>query len=377
MKRTLRIAARNYHVWFGLSAGLLFSLMGLSGSIILYRTEIEAALRPSWKAASQARPLPALADADANVRHRWPDAMRNRVSFPQTPGEPYVFMIRTQGRERHVYCDAQTGEILGTFDLPWLDWIASFHQNLLLPGTGRPWIGIIGIVLFTCSLAGVSLWLLRNPNWRGIFRIGWRASWNRLSFDLHRSTGLIASAFLLVLSFTGICLAYPDTFQSLVETVAGSPAARPARIKLAESGMNQPLDSYVQAALGAVPGGGVRELRYPQSAHRPVIVRLWRPGDFRREGSNYVTLDPASARVLGVDAIATWSIARRVAASAAPIHYAEWGGAAVKLLWCLAGIMPAFLFVSGVLFWTTGFRARRNRATGTRIEERGAVLAHR
>ncbi len=381
MKPTLRIVTRNFHVWAGLTLGLLFCLMGLSGSLIVYRDSIEAALRPEWKATSHSRPESVLAEADARIGQRWPDAVRSRITFPQAGGEPYEYQIRVHKMPIHVYFDATTGELLGTWNLPWLEWITGLHQNLLLPPEGRQLVGFIGIGLFFSSLSGLTIWMLRSQSWKAIFRISWRASWNKVNFDLHRSIGVVANALLLVISFTGICLGFPDTFRAFAETVTGTSAARMTRISVQSSDMAKPLDAYLQAALGAVPGGTIRELRFPQEAGRPAVARIWLKGDYREDGSNnQVTLDPASARVLGVDAAANWTPARRIAALPAPIHYAEWGGPAVKMLWCLTGLTPSFLFLSGVWFWMTGYRARQKAATQKNLADTRAeadrVLTH-
>jgi uncharacterized iron-regulated membrane protein len=116
---------------------LLFCLMGLSGSVTLYRDGIEDALRPAWKAARHSKPVFVLDDADRNMRRRWPDATPVQISLPGKAGEPYEYQIRAGDRPVHAYFDAATGELLGVFDLPWLDWITEFHQNLRLRPSGR------------------------------------------------------------------------------------------------------------------------------------------------------------------------------------------------------------------------------------------------
>jgi uncharacterized iron-regulated membrane protein len=374
MNKRLRTIARSTHIWIGLPLGLLFCLMGLSGSIILYRDAIEATLRPAWKAASGLRPASVLAEADRDMRRRWPAAAPSRISFPRAAGEPYEYQIRVGERAVHAYFDPATGEMLGTFETPWLDWVAGFHQNLLLPPSGRQLVGVIGIGLFLSSVSGLVIWFLRNRSWRNSFRIAWGASWNRLSFDLHRTIGFTANIFLLILSFTGICLGFPDTFRGLSEIVTGSSGARAARITVPPSAMRQSLDSYIRAAVFALPDSIVRELRFPQSADRPVVVRLWRRGDYREEGTNLVSLDPATARVIAVDTPQNWSPARKLASAPAPIHYAEWGGPVVKALWAMAGITPSILFVSGLWFWISGYRARTKTV---KQAERPGVLAAR
>lgn len=361
MTAIVRSISKSVHIWIGIPFGLLFCLMGLSGSVILYRDAIEAALRPAWKASEHAKPASLLMEGDRNIRRRWPDAIPNRITFPRSFGEPYEYQIRSANRPIHAYFDAGTGELLGTFEVPWLDSIAGFHQNLLLPPSGRQIVGLIGIGLFLSSLSGLTIWLLRNRSLSSTFRIAWDGSSNRLSFDLHRAVGFTANIFLLILSITGICLGFPETFRGFAEIATGTAGARPPRISVTPAAMQMPLDAYVAAAIESVPGGSVRELRFPQAADRPVVVRIWRPGDYREEGSNQVSLDPATARVVAVDQPANWSAARKLASIPSPIHYAEWGGPLVKTLWAIAGITPSILFVSGFWFWFVGYRARSRK----------------
>ncbi len=358
MKRNVRAAAKLVHVWGGLTLGLLFCLMSLSGSLIVFRADVERALRPHWRAAGQTRPASPLLESEAAARRRWPAATFTRLTLPKAPGDPYEYEIRVDGRPLRAFCDAATGEVLGTFSLPWLDWITDFHHNLLLGRTGRRLTGVAGIGLFFSSLTGFVLWIYRNQPWTVLFRAGWRGPFRKRNFELHRAAGVFANVFLLLLSATGIGLAYPQTLRGAVETLIGKAASRPPRVSVPSSAMAQPLEAYVQAARAALPGGIVRELRFPSSAGSPVTARMWLPGDFRMEGSNQAALDPATARVLSVDSAAAWSTATRVTQSAGPRHDAEWGGAAVKVLWSLAGAAPAFLFLSGFWIWRAANRAR-------------------
>jgi uncharacterized iron-regulated membrane protein len=373
MKKILRSIARGWHIWLGLAVGVPFCLMGLSGSLIVYRDAIETAARPHWMAAGKVRPPSMLAEVDSQMRRRWPNAVPNRITFPRSPSEPYQFLIHDAAKQVHAYFDSGTGEFLGTFELPWLDWIAGFHQNLRLPPSGRQMVGAIGIALFLSTLTGLATWFLHNPAWSNIFRVGWKAPWNRFSFDLHRATGLAANATLLTVSFTGICIGFPETFRSFSEVATWTQGARAAHVSVQPSKMKQPLAAYVQSAQAAVPGQ-VRELRFPTSPDRPVTVRIWRDGDNREEGSNQVHLDPATAQVVAVDTQVQWTAARKLASLPAPIHYAEWGGPLVKALWCLTGLAPTVLFVSGLSFWLAGYRARRR--TSKRAEQ-ARVLATR
>ena len=38
-------------------------------------------------------------------------------------------------------------------------------------------------------------------------------------------------------------------------------------------------------------------------------------------------------------------------AAAAPIHYGEFAGLPVKIVWCIFGVAPSILFITGLLVW--------------------------
>ena len=73
----MRILVRRVHLWLGLSLGLLFEVLGLTGSALVFYTGIDAALHPAVQV-GQAGPAPDLASpiwyrALATGRARWHD----------------------------------------------------------------------------------------------------------------------------------------------------------------------------------------------------------------------------------------------------------------------------------------------------------------
>src|ERR1035441_9098163 len=365
----LQTAIRNIHLWVGLVVGILFCLMSLSGSLIVFRAGIERALRPRWTATSPARPQSVLTEAARNIRQRWPGARIVSLNIPPVAADsnlhdPYEFDTRLpDGRAAHVFVDSRSGEVLGTFDLPWLAWIVDLHHDLHLGPTGKRVVGAIGIGLFFTSLTGLTVWMIRKPNWRTALRVRTRKSWKAANFHLHRSTGLVANALLLIVSITGIYLAYPYTIQ---RALGVAPDKAPGKTKAGRENPegkireSKPIEELLAAARQALPGGSVRQLRFADKAgHGQVAVRIWAPGDLRPEGSNRVTLDPTTARILQVDRASHWSPMKRLTQSATPVHYAEWGGLPLRVLWAFLGLVPPVLFVSGFLMWLVPYFARR------------------
>jgi uncharacterized iron-regulated membrane protein len=99
-----------------------------------------------------------------------------------------------------------------------------------------------------------------------------------------------------------------------------------------------------------MPDGVPTELRLPENAKSPVDLRLHRLGDLSLSG-NHVYLDPSTGEVLAVSREVDQPLATRVFAAFAPIHYGEFGGLPSKVLWALLGLLPTFLFVTGLITW--------------------------
>jgi uncharacterized iron-regulated membrane protein len=336
------------HTWVGLIFGALLCLTCLSGSIVVFRPEIEAALSPATLS-SRAVESGARADLDAaaaRVLAANPEAKLTRVLLPEPSRNSFVLTIESGKKSsRRIIVDAETGKIAGELSVPWLDWMVDLHHNLLAGRTGRQVVGVIGVIVFLISASGLLLSVLRRPSWRALIAVRASGPRSRFYYELHRATGLWAYAFLTVLSFTGIALGLPDMFR----TVLGR-ATPIAKVKDPTTQSLRPFSEYLRAAEIAAPGAQLTELRLPKSPKDPVSIRFRESSDFGTAGRNEIAMD-AEGRILGVRRRADQANGVRIQESFTPIHYAEFGGAGVKILWSLAGIAPGILFVTGLLFW--------------------------
>jgi uncharacterized iron-regulated membrane protein len=133
--------------------------------------------------------------------------------------------------------------------------------------------------------------------------------------------------------------------------MTGGPAPRKAP-RSAESGSRtlRTLDQYIRAGKDAMPDGVPTELRLPEAKAAPVDLRLRRAGDLSLSG-NHVYLEPSSGKVLAISREADLPFGARIFAAFSPIHYGEFGGLPIKVLWSLLGLVPSVLFVTGLLTW--------------------------
>jgi uncharacterized iron-regulated membrane protein len=204
------------------------------------------------------------------------------------------------------------------------------------------------------------MWLTGPRNWRAWTSVRRGGSATRFNYELHRASGLWAYVFLALISFTGIELAYPNSFRDAVQSMTGKPATvRAPRDRRAVATLS--LDEYVRLGRSAMPDGVPVELRLPESGKGPVDLRLYRAGDLSPSG-NHVYLDPASGVVLMIDRVVDRPIGARFLAAMSPIHYAQFGGLTIKIGWALFGLTPVLLFITGLIAW---WRPAKSKPTRT------------
>jgi uncharacterized iron-regulated membrane protein len=318
-------------------------MMGLSGALIIFRADIEGLSAPH---SSGARPSEGTAwDAiQRQLRAVNPAARITKIEFPVLASGALLIQAESGDKqELEIFAEPGSGAFLGfKKKVAWLDWLVDLHQNLLSGKRGRALTGIIGIALLGLSLSGLTSWLAGRRDWKRALALPKSGPWRRVNYELHKCGGLWANAMLVVISATGIILAYPDAFKSAAKPVSKQ---RMGRIQFL------PIDAYLKTAMVSVPDGVVRELRMPKEGRSTVTITLSATGDIRPKGGNTVVLDAASGEVVSVERSATWPASKKLEEYANAIHKVEYGGMPLKAVWALLGFVPVLLAFSGAQIW--------------------------
>lgn len=368
-RAALRRALATLHLTVGLTVGMLVAVLGLSGSLLVFRPEIERALDPAVRRAQPDGRAP------APLQVVLAQAERARPGVPVThlfvaPGPEDTHEIWYRGDERRVYVDPYTAAVRGQREAgrtPF-GWLTLLHTHLLSGETGERVVGWGGVGLLGLAASGLFLWWpVRLRQFGERVRVRWRGGTRRAAVDLHRAGGFWTAAFLLLAAATGIALAFTEWTAATVYRAAGtSPPPKPKAPKPPSDASILPLGNLLTRADAALPGGVVRRVTFPGKAGQPLVVRKRFPGEAHPNGINYIYLDPATGAVLRVDAAARAGGPRRLLDARYPLHIGRWGGTATRLLHAAGGLMPAVLYATGVYLWWTKRRARRGAAAVTR-----------
>lgn len=363
-----RKALFQVHLWLGVGLGLYFVVVGLTGSLIVYKKEIERAMIPRLIRVEPLASRTSLQGMVDRVRAAYPKANLQNVYLYWEPGTSWSFRMQSKAEGRiQVYVDPYRGTILGEdrYRGKFLQWVYDLHVNLLLGEFGELLNGWGGFGLAVVSLSGIVVWWQGKRYWRNGFVYEFRARWKRQNYDLHKLSGFVCSLFLVLLAVTGAYYSFPAQYEAWIERVTGTPA-KVATPKVAAVKQWASLDLALEAAVKAVPGGTPTLFRLAAKPTEVHSLHHLLAGDWRTQGDHVVYVHPGTAEVVRVTYHQDVPLGARIQRDIYGLHFGTFAGDVSRVAWVVVGIAPAVLFVTGLLMWWNRNLgkawARRNRA---------------
>jgi uncharacterized iron-regulated membrane protein len=389
------------HRWFGVLTALFLFVAGLTGAIIAWDHELDAALNPSFFNARTAGPAQS---ALALARHVEATDPRLQVTFMPLAVEPghtlqMMVMPRIDPATRQPYVldfdqiavDPVTGDIQGrrlwgTVSLSRLNllpFIYKLHYTLQLPFTGGidigTWLmGIVGIIWLFDSM--IALWL-SFPSfkaWRKSFAFRLKRGGYALTFDLHRSGGVWIWGLLMIVALTSISmnLAAPVVrpIVSKLSTLTPDPLNNPEILRAPQPG-DQVLsrERIVELAeqaghaekLGVPPGG----LYYIPFLHA-YGIGFYAPGNDHGDmglGNPWMYWDSATGKLLSKQIPGKGTAGDVFMQVQFPLHSGRILGLGGRILISAVGLAVAVLSATGLLIWLKKMNGRRRSAQNANV----------
>lgn len=341
------------HLWLGLTIGLVWALQGLTGALLVFHREIEAA-----GTGARSGPMAPLTTVlgNAEVAAGRPIDL---LSVAGPGGAVLVATARGPGGGTNVRIEAATGRVIDTQKGEGF-WrlLYELHEELLLHDKGKTLTGTSALVLVSAALTGLWLGWPRRGSWRAAFQPrAWRTARQRL-YGWHRMAGLLVTLALVAVPLAGATMAFGSTLRPWLAKQAGyqmpfKPAGPlPARIVAP--------DVALAAAQARFPGAAFVRLTRPSEKAPAYAIRLHQEGEVRAwSGTTTVTVDAGTGAVLAVYDPLTAPLANRLFDAAFPVHNGEIAGFSGRLMVMFAGLALPTLYVTGVLAWWRKRRARR------------------
>jgi len=348
------------HKWTSLVCTLFMLLLCLTGLPLIFFHEIDEALgrsvdAPELAAEEAAGPGVSVDSLVADARARRPE---EKVQFlVGDPEHPELWFVRMgETRDAHMassffYYDARTGDYLHEYPLNQgvMNVVYRLHVDMFAGLPGTLFLGFMGLLLVASLVSGTVLY---GPYMRKL-RFGEvrRHRSSRLKWlDLHNLLGIVTLVWFLVVGATGVIntLAIPIFGQWQSTELAEMTADYRGKARVEE---HAPVERALASARLAEPDMQLSFMAFPgnnfASPHHfvafmqgkaPLTSKLLKP----------VLID-AQTGELAMTADMPWYVSTLLLSQ--PLHFGDYGGLPLKILWALLTIVTIVVLGSGLYLW--------------------------
>jgi len=328
----LRRAVFQVHLWSGIILGIYVFLVCLSGSAVVFRNDLYDLLFAKTRVAVSGNPLTRDQMTQAAQR-AYPGYTVRTIHRGRFPTEATDILLVKGWRHKDRLFDPYQGRDIGpSVEIYYrmLHFASDLHGNLLFGAAGLQANAVGGFLISTMCVTGMVVWWPGIANWRRGMTLHRDVGWKRFNWDLHSAIGIWMAAFVLLWGITGSYLVFPVPFEKAVNRVFPLKQYRP----------------IPEAALGhKSPGStaGVRLIRVADD-DEPIPQRSRAP--IQRSFGDWVL---------------RWF---------SMLHFGNFGGLPVKVLWCVLGLAPTALLGTGALMWWNRVLSREARSLRRRVATR-------
>ncbi|RTE86616.1 MULTISPECIES: PepSY domain-containing protein [Gammaproteobacteria] len=360
-----------WHGWAGIILVVPFLVICLTGSIIVFKKELDAWLMPeiaTLEPTEQAR-LP-LTELTAEVNEQLPNyEIGSWEIFPEGHDEAdRVFVIKKGTDEWHkAYLNPYTGELQAgpTESGHYLtDWLVELHYTLLL--NDLPYVdehlGLIVSFILAVFLVfmGISGLIIYRKFWLRFFTLRWNQRLLVVFSDLHKMFGTFASPVLLVLGITGGYYSAIIYYEEWKEHGSGE-QHHIMTDRLYNSELN--IDALVADSEQQIEGFKPTYLLFPFEPELPFTV-FGRAPTANPLLSNYGSVsnyDPWTGEYQSTYNLNEQGVGMKTLDSFRRLHFGTFAGMPIKILWSFVGVIPLLLAVSGTYMWLKRKSWKRRR----------------
>jgi len=369
--RAFRNGLQKIHLWVGLALSIPFILIGVSGSLIVVFSELPKYSLPAATAKGEMQPMTSiLAAALATAPERWRTSL---IIVPQSAGQPAVVQLALPEGQRPPrgagqnfvagvrYVDPVSLQVLEGSEIPRngpvMRIMTMTHIALMAPAYyGMQTVGWMGVAMCLFGITGLILWWPAKGLWRQALWVKRHARGFRLNRDLHGAVGFWSLLVFMILSFSGVYLAFPVSVERAVKAIAplesvfGEGKVDEAVIATIADKNAPTADEVAKLALAAVPNSRLYSVQLPEAPGGISMVTLM-PEPYGDGAPSISVFVGPGTDVSSIVDPRSFSFAKRMLVWLRVMHYGLGLGIVWKVLVFLAGFLPLLFAITGLRMW--------------------------
>ncbi|GAA4326211.1 PepSY-associated TM helix domain-containing protein [Pigmentiphaga soli] len=361
---------RALHTWSSLWCTALLLILCATGLPLIFADEIEAlqADGPPRTARAAGEPLADIDGMVAAARARHPGEAVRFVFIDDDEAAVKVVMapadVPDRSRDHEAVFDARSAALLadeppaGRQPMTFMAAARRLHTDLFAGQRGQWVLAATGLAFLMSLASGVALY---GPFTRGLgFGTVRRRSPRTRWLDLHNLVGICVLAWMTLIGATGILNAISLPLSAWwrageMSVLLGGTRGRPVEAAPASA------DAAYRAVGRALPDRNVTSIIFPSASFsNPRHYLIWSNGNSPLT-SRLFTAALVDARSGELAAVAQMPAYLRLAQLSRPLHFGDFGGMPLKLVWAALDTATIAVLASGLYLWAARRRAARTR----------------
>lgn len=348
MKKTLH----QWHRYLGLLVALPLIIISLTGSILVFKEELDHWLMPELATVNgEPNNRQSYDMLRMTLRNQFPDyEVGSWEVFDDGMTADRVYLLKHGTNEWFkVYLDQYQGEIRSE-PVPvnhyLTDWLLDLHYKFLIGDTGLWFTGVVSFILIFMGVSGL---IIYRQFWKKLFTLRLKVKRLALYSDVHKLIGIWSAPILLVLGVTG-------AYWNIAEIIHHEFEHHDEEPHLVTGSLyNHTLSLDTLMAESTQQMGGFRPtyLLFPYEPELQITL-FGEVSDISFVTSEYsstVSFDKQTGEHIANYDIRTAPTFIAVVDSFRKLHFGYFGGLTSRVIWCVIGLMPLFLGITGCYIW--------------------------
>lgn len=351
------------HTWSSLICTVFLLLLCITGLPLIFHDEIDEILNPSaWQPANPDGPLLDLDHMLAVGLAARPGEVPLYLSFDMD--RPVLNLTTAPvadaaGNAMHMASyDRTSGEVVppAAVGESVMEFLLQLHTDLFLGLPGMLFLATMGLLFVVAIVSGLVLYgpFMRRRHFAEVRSGSPRHLW----LDGHNLLGAVTVAWALVVGLSGVVNALEKPLLDQWRESETAALLSEHAVAMPTTGRAS-LDRAVMNAVAALPEQRLQFVAFPGSAYStPAHYAIYLHGRsaLTRHLITPVLVHAGSGEVVGVRSL-PWYLT--VLSLSRPLHFGDYGGLGLKLVWALLTMATIAVLVSGLLLWLAKKRAIR------------------
>lgn len=347
-----------WHKWTSLICTIFLLHLCITGLPLIFHEELDHLLNPPVETSTTAGKSKLSVDLLVKNAEKANPGKIVRYAFwdqEEHPNQVLVDVVKNvedhYDQSKYILLDEYTGAIIGEPKLEgFLYVVFRLHVDVFAGIPGKFFMGLMGILFMISIVSGIVLYgpIMKNFDF-GMIRKNrsQRLKW----LDTHNFLGIVITAWMVVVGFTGVINAFSDVILGLWQQGQLAEMTAPYKNKKPIEGPLSSIDSALKIAKEKTPGMDVSVLAFPGTSftskhHYAIFLR----------GNTEVT--SKLLKPVLIDAETGFFTDSRTLPWYAnmlflsePLHFGNYGGMPLKIIWTVFDVFTIIVLITGLYLW--------------------------